>query len=117
MRITEVDENRLAFDNGRTITCDHCADCCERNYADFEAIMDDELRECDFEDIDVLPAEDSTGEGGFFVVFKGMPHKAMGTYDKRCWVPCYSEQDGYYTTELDVYVDDGFCFSLDCEIG
>ena len=38
MKIKAVDEEKILFDNGMTITYDHEQDCCEQNYAKFEDV-------------------------------------------------------------------------------
>lgn len=38
MKIENVTSSSIEFDNGSKITFYHEADCCERNYADFEQL-------------------------------------------------------------------------------
>ena len=40
MKIKEVNESHILFDNGKKITFDHYADCCEDNYADLRQLED-----------------------------------------------------------------------------
>lgn len=116
MRITEVNDEQMVFDDGTTISYGWDGDGYERNYADFEAIMDDELRESEFDFFELSLPEEEENQGGFFITFCGMPHQMLGTYDKKCWVPCYSEQNGYYTTELEIFVNDESTLKLYCEV-
>lgn len=90
MRIKSVTEEAITFDNGNQITFDHSQDCCEYNYADFSILNPNNVYyDHDFnEDLTF-----KTKEEGFVFGEKG------------AWIfiPCYSEQNGYYTTEIDIY--------------
>ena len=92
-KIVYADDNELRFDDGTTITCDHEQDCCEYNYAKFDDI-DDVCRTTDF-DTSALVIETVDGSG---FRFGNLPSKMF-------FVPCYSEQNGYYTDELVVYIN------------
>lgn len=91
-KIIKAEENELRFNDGTVITCDHCQDCCEYNYAKFDDI-DDICRATDF-DTNNLVFE--ACEYGFR--FGNLPAKMF-------FVPCYSDQNGYYSDEVDVYLN------------
>lgn len=108
MKITEINDEEVVFDNGNRITYHHCPDCCEVNYADFSYLEDETgIFETEFpEDILIEPVD---GAGFRF-----------GTLCRNFFVPCYSEQNGYYSTDIYIcYSDkDGHIisdFNLDCE--
>ena len=92
-KIRKAEENLIKFDDGTEITCDHCQDCCEWNYADCEQI-DDLARAYNF-DTKKLQFEAVDGAG---FRFGDRPERMF-------FVPCYSEQNGYYSTNLDVYLN------------
>lgn len=90
MKIKEVTDEHILFDNGNHITCYHEPDCSEYNYADFTWLtpnvygyyhnFDENLQ---FEKID---------NAGF--IFKD---------DKvRIFIPCYSVQNGYYSDDVEI---------------
>lgn len=118
MRLVNAEEEKIVFADecGKeiVITSDWHHDCCENNYADFNAIVDDELAKNTFDNVIVVPPVEGQ-EGGFQLVICGLPHRRLGTYNKTYWVPCYSEQNGYYTTNIDIYLNGEHQFSLDCE--
>ena len=89
MKIVEVTPEHIKFDTGFTITYDHDQDCCEDNYADFEQ-LDDIARSYKFD-------ED--------LVFEAVPESGFRFGDKRAmfFVPCYSDQNGYYSSEISIY--------------
>lgn len=102
MKIVEVNEDHILFDNGSEITFNYIRECYEDNYADFNQIdtiaratnfnENLDFRECDF---------------GF----------RFGNYPERMFfVPCYSVQNGYYSSEIDIYFNDQRVLSADGEI-
>lgn len=101
-KIKKIDDNYLEFDDGAVITCDHEQDCCEYNYAAFDAI-DDICKKTDF-DTEKLRFE-AVEDSGFR--FGNMPNKMF-------FVPCYSSQNGYYSDELDVYYNGRLKLSFNC---
>ena len=93
MKIKEIDNGHILFDNGNQITFDHCPDCCEDNYADFEQ-LDDIARNATFNpELDF----EAINNSGFR--FGNKPNNMY-------FVPCYSEQNGYYSDQIDIYYND-----------
>ena len=101
IRKYSTDEQILHFTNGMAITTFHSQDCCEWNYADFDQI-DDIAQGWDF-DMENLVFEKVYG--GFR--FGNLPSKMV-------FVPCYSDQNGYYSNDIHIelngfdvlYIDD-----------
>lgn len=92
MKIARLDSCELVFDNGSRISSHWEQDCCERNYADFEYLKDDKVcMNTDFKEPLVFQKVD-----GYGFRFGNKPSKMF-------YVPCYSEQNGYYTSEVDIY--------------
>lgn len=91
-RILEATSEHILFSDGTEITYDHNQDCCENNYADFEQI-DDIARSTIF-DTDKLRYEPVDGYGFRF-----------GNEGNMFFVPCYSKQNGYYSDEVDIYLN------------
>lgn len=83
-----VDDQYLEFDTGDMITFSHVQDCCEFNFADFDQI-DDLARHWEFE----YPLTfEKVNECGF----------RFGNRGRMVFVPCYSSQNGYYNSCLDI---------------
>lgn len=89
MKIKEIQDEQIIFDNGETIGFRHYADCCEWNYADFNQ-LDDIARNATF--TSPLTFE-KVEESGFR--FGNQPNRMF-------FVPCYSEQNGYYSSDLTI---------------
>lgn len=106
MKIKEITCEKILFDNGNKIFGDHVPDCCEDNFADFEYLED----ECGIFDFDF--PEDLMFEkldDGF----------RFGSKERMFYVPCYSLQNGYYSSDVEIYYrneDKIKCiFSIDCD--
>lgn len=92
MRIDLVNEEGIEFDNGNKIRYQHEQDCCENNYADFEQLEESALG--------VEFNEDLTFEE---VPWAGFRFGSVGT--PMFFVPCYSEQNGYYSSSITIIYD------------
>ena len=101
-KIKEITDEMILFEDGSKITYDHDQDCCERNYADFEQ-LDDIARMTDFDTNNLV--FESTEDSGF----------RFGNEGKMFFVPCYSEQNGYYTTHIDIYLNNKQVLGFSCE--
>ena len=101
MRIREVNEDAIIFDNNNTITFGHNQDCCEWNYADFMR-LDDLARDYEFAEKLIFEAID---EAGF----------RFGDKRQMFFVPCYSYQNGYYSCDIDIYYNNVKVLGFDCE--
>lgn len=101
MKIVSITDEEILFDNGNTITFDHRPDCCEHNYADFEQ-LDDVARAVEFDpDLEFQACE----RAGF--LFGNRPGKMF-------FVPCYSCQNGYYSTDVAIYYNGKLAEYLKC---
>lgn len=87
--ISNVTDEAIIFSDGSTITFDHEQEYCEWNYADFSQI-EDEARIHKF----LLPLRFEAVENAGF---------RFGDCRRMYFIPCYSEQTGFYTDEIDIY--------------
>ena len=92
MKIDFINESKIVFDNGNEITFDHDQECCEHNYADFLYLKEDDgIYDIEFDEnlkFEVVPnAGIRFGSVSMNMVF----------------VPCYSKQNGWYTSNVDIY--------------
>ena len=85
--IIAIDDERITFDDESYIEWSHYQDCCEHTYADFSQIEDcvgmKFMTPITFEQAD---------DYGF----------RFGNGINMVFVPCYSEQNGYYSASVDV---------------
>lgn len=101
VRVIKVNADYIEFSNGDRIIYDHEPDCCEYNYADFKQVKD-EIMGREFK----MPIQFEMLEHGFR--FGNEPYMMF-------YVPCYSDQNGYYTDELDIYYAK-HVMGLPCEV-
>lgn len=87
MRIMEITDEKILFDNGVIIIFYHDQDCCESVYADFKMLEDTDIKE---KDIDKIEIE----------LVKGAGFRLNGEF-----VPCYNAQNGYYSDDLELIID------------
>lgn len=102
MKIKQVNEEHILFDNGSIITFYHDQDCCECNFADFEQ-LEEAAMECEFPENLIFEKVDGSG-----FRFGG-----AGTY--MFFVPCYSDQNGYYSSDIDIYFNGKQVLNFECE--
>ena len=88
MKIVNVDDV-ITFDNGNYIRYYHYQDCCEYNYPDFEALDDIALNYDYDENLIFEPVTDY----GF----------CFGDSRQMFFVPCYSLQNGYYSSDVSIF--------------
>lgn len=103
MRIKKITKEAIIFDNGNTITYDHEQDCCEMNYADFDQ-LDDLARGYNFKEDLKFEAVKNAG-------FRFGDHPS-----RMFFVPCYSYQTGYYTTEIDIFYNGNKTLHFNCKL-
>ena len=102
IRIIKVDDECIEFNNGSKIEFDHNPDCCEWNYADFSQ-LEPLARKTTF----TLPLTFEKAENSGFR-FGNPPQKMF-------FIPCYSEQNGYYSTDVDIYFNHRQVLNIDCD--
>lgn len=95
MKIKEVTYEHILFDNGNEITFDHEQDCCECNYADFSVLTKNDVNyDYDFDEELIFTFTDGLG---FLFASRDEYDNLHGVF-----IPCYSDQNGYYSTEIDI---------------
>lgn len=100
--IITVNDKMVLFSDGSKIEFDHCPDYSENNYADFSQ-LDDIARTADFDTANMI--------------FEAVPDSGFrfGNTGKMFFVPCYSEQHGIYSDNIDIFYNGKFVLSFDCE--
>lgn len=102
-KITGHDEDCLYFDDDMYIQAIHCPDCCEWNYADWDN-LDTEALDYNF---DTSKLKFEKAYGGF---------RFGDSSNRMFYVPCYSEQNGYYSSDLQLYYDGTNVLNCICEV-
>lgn len=104
VKILEANEEHIMFEDGSKITFEHDQDWCEYNYAQFDALDDIALStEFDLENLAFEPVED------FGFRFGNLPYKMF-------FVPCYSAQNGFYSSDIQICFNGKEVLNFDCEV-
>lgn len=90
MKIIEVNDEHILFNNCNIITCEHIPDCCESNYADFTWLTPDVYGYS--HDFDENLQFEKIDDAGF--IFKDE--------HIRIFIPCYSDQNGNYSNDVNI---------------
>lgn len=98
MKIVKIENNLLRFENignlAWEIRGEHASDCCEYNYADFKGSLDSAIDlNTDYTSINISKQPEGPVYG-FDLILDNVRYP----------INCYSEQSGYYSSDLDVYL-------------
>ena len=88
-RIIGIAEDRITLSNGCYIEATHEQDCCEHNYADFKCLLDTSIMGVEH---NTICFDDWVG----------------GIRINGYAVNCYSDQNGYYSTEITFVLRDSW---------
>lgn len=100
MKIKEINEEKIVFDNGYELEYYHEQDCCEHVYADFGVLKDYNIstktgKTINIKDIDFKETLLELIDG-----IKGQGFNMISKIEEKFFVPCYNSQNGYYSSEL-----------------
>lgn len=108
MRIVEIGDESLTFDNGCVLMSNHSSDCCEWHWLDFSVMRTDKyvstvtgksinIYEQEFDFSKCVPFKKIEGTGILLRDVEGNKYLICG----------YGDNNGYYGTNIDlIYVDD-----------
>ena len=102
MKIKEIKEGKIIFDNGYILESYHDQDCCEYVYADFDILETYNVsiktgKNIKIKEIDFREKLSELIEG-----IEGMGFNIISKIGEKFFVPCYNEQNGYYSNELEL---------------
>jgi hypothetical protein len=96
VKVVQVDDQGLKFDDGSSLSSEHESDCCESHYLSFSG-----LSPSDFEGLDF---DLSTG-GDFFEKVDGFGIRLLPTNGHPVSVPGYGYNNGYYSYDLTLVLE------------
>ena len=102
MKIKEIKEGKIIFDNGYILEYYHDQDCCEYVYADFDILETYNVsiktgKNIKIKEIDFREKLSELIEG-----IEGMGFNIISKIGEKFFLPCYNKQNGYYSNELEL---------------
>lgn len=100
MKIIAWDTDDIYFSDSSFICYEHEADCCEYNYADF-GVLSTFYHGEEFSSVFI-----EAKEKGFLLHLRDVAQFKQFGETMKIWIPCYSDQSGYYSADLTVFYCD-----------
>lgn len=94
-KVIEVTEDEIRFDDGHKLYSRHIGDCCEEHYLDFKQLSIEDLQGLEFD-----------LEGDFFERIEGYGVALKPKWGLVVRIPGYGFNNGYYSPNLDLVVED-----------
>ena len=107
MKIKEINEEKIVFDNGYELEYYHEQDCCEQVYADFDILKDYNISTKTGKIINI---KDIDFEEHLEYLIQGIENEGFNMISKigeEFFIPCYNNQNGYYSSELELILKRG----------
>lgn len=107
MKIKQINEDKIVFDNNYKLRYYHEQDCCENVYADFDMLRNYNVSVKTGKNINIKEIEfaetletlvEGVAEAGFNII---------SIIGEKFFVPCYNQQNGYYSSDLELILDKG----------
>lgn len=106
MKIVEIDDDHLAFDNGCILTSDHEQDCCESHWLDFSVMSGYNVGTATGKTINIYEQVFDFSNGVTFKEVEDMGILLTDTEGNNYLVNGYGENNGYYGTNIDLVLYD-----------
>jgi hypothetical protein len=105
LKVVEINDEYILFENNVKLYSEHQADCCETHYLSFE-----DLTLKDFEELEFDLTEDK-----FFNRIEDYGIELIPLKGHSVKIPGYGYNNGYYSSNLNLYISDdkGFNKSFD----
>ena len=103
MKIVEiVEEDKIVFDNGYTLEQYHSQDCCEHVYADFNVLDNYNLSTVTGKTINIRDIDFEERIENLIQPVQNAGFNMVSKIGEKFFIPCYNEQNGYYSSDLEL---------------
>lgn len=100
MKITEIsNQYGILFDNGKILDVVHWSDCCEDHWADLSVLESYNISTTTGKETDIY-TPDFSGTPDMIQPIEDLGFNLVATNGDKFFVPCYGENNGYYSTNL-----------------
>lgn len=100
MKIAEITETEIKFDNGSWLKYHHDQACCEHVYADFEHLNTYNVLPHTGERITIFEIDFPEDIGSAIEGIQGEGFTLQAKDESKWFVPCHNCQNGYYSSDL-----------------
>ena len=100
MKIKEIKEDTITFDNKYELEYYHEQDCCEHVYADFEVLKDYNVSTKTGKTINIKEIDFKENLLELIEGIKGQGFNILSKIGEKFFIPYYNEQNGYYSSNL-----------------
>lgn len=100
MKIVSITDEEIKFDNGYILQYYHEQDCCENVYADFSVLKNYNVSTVTGKNIDIKEIDFEENLDNLVQGIEGQGFNMISKIEEKFFVPCYNEQNGYYSSNL-----------------
>lgn len=105
MKIEIINDSGIIFNNGTKLSHYHRQDCCENVYADWEYLRQYNILPSTGETISIYDIEFDDSITNNIDYEKNMGIKLISKTGDKWFIPCYNEQNGYYSSDLNLIIE------------
>lgn len=102
MKIKEITESKIIFDKGYILNYFHDQDCCEQVYADFTVLETYNVSTKTGKNINIKEIDFEENLNKLVKGIKGQGFNMISKIGEKFFVPCYNDQNGYYSDKLEL---------------
>lgn len=102
MKIKEINETSIIFDNDYKLETFHDQDCCEEVYADFSVLQTYNVSNITGKTINIREIDFEENLNKLVKGIEGQGFNLISKIGENFFVPCYNEQNGYYSSNLEL---------------
>lgn len=102
MKIKQINEDNIIFDNGYKLEYYHSQDCCEAVYADFEMLKNYNVSTVTGKIIDIKEIDFRENLERLIEGIEGQGFNMISKKEEKFFIPCYNQQNGYYSSSLEL---------------
>ena len=104
MKIKEIKESEIIFDNGYIMSDYHEQDCCENVYADFKTLKTYNVSTKTGKEIKINEIEFEEDIEKHLEYIENMGFNIISKIGEKFFIPCYNSQNGYYSSDLELII-------------
>ncbi len=105
MKIEKIVDGIVLFDNGTRMFSEHESECCEHHWAEFSQLNLYNLNPKTGDVISITDLDFPERIEDNIQLIEGEGFNLVASDGSKYFVPCYGENNGYYSTNLELVID------------